>query len=413
MPSAASTTSRAPALEAADVKFDVSFLFGGQIKGEKLRLYMIYSAGNFIECTVDTPYLQIGEHKYGKPILDRAVRYGIDLYDALKIALISMDSTLRSNLGVGMPIDVAVVRRDACDAELIYRIEPGEPYFHDLQRALVGGVARRPYRHSASALRDAPSSVPSRRRHIGLYRRLTPRHEMRRLASCDRRPCARFASQSQLFRINSRDSLEEASRSAPCRRGNSAAVRAGPREKAKPTGWDRARLGVLVPLGVVVAVAIVCIVVAALTSAQRADEVAVAARAAALDPGDRQPRRMVAAPTQERRRVGRSRVSPGYNRIAGLVQPLLACWLATCFDHDLCLRRRFAPTTSSMRSSATERRSGAGSNRRASCRRCIVDYLRGRAPPFRTATRPLAGGRSFRQARPLHGRCPAAACSCS
>jgi len=85
-----------PALEAADVKFDVSFLFGGQIKGDKLRLYMIYSAGNFIECTVDTPYLQIGEHKYGKPILDRAVRYGIDIYDGLKIALLSMDSTLRS-----------------------------------------------------------------------------------------------------------------------------------------------------------------------------------------------------------------------------------------------------------------------------------------------------------------------------
>ena len=141
-----------PALEAADVKFDVSFLFGGQIKGDKLRLYMIYSAGNFIECTVDTPYLQIGEHKYGKPILDRAVRYGIDIYDGLKIALLSMDSTLRSNLGVGMPIDVAVVRRDVCDAELVYRIEPGDPYFHDLSerwsaalRAAHIAIPRPPY----------------------------------------------------------------------------------------------------------------------------------------------------------------------------------------------------------------------------------------------------------------------------
>ena len=140
------------ALEAADVKFDVSFLFGGQIKGDKLRLYMIYSAGNFIECTVDTPYLQIGEHKYGKPILDRAVKYGIDIYDGLKIALLSMDSTLRSNLGVGMPIDVAVVRRDVCDAELVYRIEPGDPYFHDLSerwsaalRAAHMGIPRPPY----------------------------------------------------------------------------------------------------------------------------------------------------------------------------------------------------------------------------------------------------------------------------
>ena len=88
----------APALSASDVKFDVSFLFGGQIKGEPLRLFMIYSAGNFIECTTDAPYLQVGEHKYGKPILDRAVRYSVDLYDALKIGLLSMDSTLRSPL---------------------------------------------------------------------------------------------------------------------------------------------------------------------------------------------------------------------------------------------------------------------------------------------------------------------------
>jgi putative proteasome-type protease len=141
-----------PALEASEVKFDVAFLFGGQIKGEKLRLYMIYTAGNFIECTTDTPYLQIGEHKYGKPILDRAVRYGIDIYDSLKIALISMDSTLRSNLSVGMPIDVTVVRRDTCDAELIYRIEPGDPYFHDVSerwsaalRAAHIAIPRPPY----------------------------------------------------------------------------------------------------------------------------------------------------------------------------------------------------------------------------------------------------------------------------
>ena len=142
----------AAALEANDVKFDVAFLFGGQIKGDRLRLYMIYSAGNFIECTVDTPYLQIGEHKYGKPILDRAAKYGIDIYDALKISLLSMDSTIRSNLGVGLPIDCVVVRRDAVDAELVYRIEPGEPYFHDLSerwsaalRAAHMGIPRPPY----------------------------------------------------------------------------------------------------------------------------------------------------------------------------------------------------------------------------------------------------------------------------
>ena len=143
----------APALEASDVRFDVSFLFGGQIKGERLRLYMIYSAGNFIECTTDTPYLQIGEHKYGKPILDRAITHGIDLYDALKIGLISMDSTMRSNIGVGMPIDLIVVRRDTCTAELAFRIELGEPYFHDLRerwsaalRAAHKAIPRPPYK---------------------------------------------------------------------------------------------------------------------------------------------------------------------------------------------------------------------------------------------------------------------------
>ena len=122
-----------PALKSEDVSFDVSFLFGGQIKGARMRLFMVYTAGNFIECTTDTPYLQIGEHKYGKPVLDRAINFNVDIYDALKIGLISMDSTMRSNLGVGMPIDIVVARRDACDAELSYRIEPGEPYFHDLR----------------------------------------------------------------------------------------------------------------------------------------------------------------------------------------------------------------------------------------------------------------------------------------
>lgn len=141
------------ALQAEDVSFDVSFLFGGQIKGSKLRLFMIYAAGNFIECTTDTPYLQIGEHKYGKPVLDRAIGYDVDLYDALKIALISMDSTMRSNLGVGMPIDVLAVRPDTCDADLNHRIEAGEPYFHDLRsrwsaalRAAHLNIPRPPYK---------------------------------------------------------------------------------------------------------------------------------------------------------------------------------------------------------------------------------------------------------------------------
>jgi putative proteasome-type protease len=136
------------ALAAAEVDHDVAFLFGGQIKGGRLRLFMIYSAGNFIECTIDTPYLQIGEHKYGKPVLDRAISFDTDLYDALKIGLISMDSTMRSNLGVGLPIDILVVRRNTCNAEVDYRIEAGEPYFQDLRERWSG------------ALRDAHMAIP-------------------------------------------------------------------------------------------------------------------------------------------------------------------------------------------------------------------------------------------------------------
>ena len=139
-------------LEAAAIEHEVAFLLGGQIQGGRLKLFMIYSAGNFIECTTDTPYLQIGEHKYGKPVLDRAISFNTDLFDALKIGLISMDSTMRSNLGVGLPIDILVVHRDSYAAEVNYRIEPGEPYFQDLRerwsaalRAAHIAIPRPPY----------------------------------------------------------------------------------------------------------------------------------------------------------------------------------------------------------------------------------------------------------------------------
>jgi putative proteasome-type protease len=137
-----------PSLEQQGTRFEVSFLLGGQMKERRLRLFMIYAAGNFIEATSDTPFLQIGETKYGKPILDRAVTYNSDLYDALKIGLISMDSTMRSNLAVGLPLDILVLRRDALKSELKHRIEAGDPYFEDL-------------RHRWSeALRTAHLSIP-------------------------------------------------------------------------------------------------------------------------------------------------------------------------------------------------------------------------------------------------------------
>lgn len=140
------------ALEQQQSSWDITFLVGGQVKGGQLRLFMVYSAGNFIEATLDTPYLQIGEHKYGKPILDRAIRHDIDLQDALKLGLVSMDSTMRSNLSVGMPLDIVLYRRDALKSELTHRIEPGDTYFHDLQdrwsnalKAAHKAIPRPPY----------------------------------------------------------------------------------------------------------------------------------------------------------------------------------------------------------------------------------------------------------------------------
>jgi putative proteasome-type protease len=94
-----------------------------------MRLFELYSAGNFIEATPDTPFLQIGEHKYGKPILDRVVRSDMALEDGVKVVLISMDSTLRSNLGVGLPVDLLVYRRDSLQVELRRRLTEEDSYF--------------------------------------------------------------------------------------------------------------------------------------------------------------------------------------------------------------------------------------------------------------------------------------------
>ena len=117
------------------VSFQVTFLFGGQVSDRRLRLFMVYSEGNFIEATRDTPYFQIGEHKYGKPVLDRAVSHEIDPLDALKLGLVSMDSTLRSNLTVGLPLDIALLRRDAVALDVNCRIDESDEYFSDLRES--------------------------------------------------------------------------------------------------------------------------------------------------------------------------------------------------------------------------------------------------------------------------------------
>ena len=112
-----------------------SMILAGQCKGGAMRLFLIYPEGNFIEATEDTPFLQIGEHKYGKPILDRMVRPATSLADAQKAVLLSMDSTLRSNLSVGMPLDLCVIERDACRVSFTRRIEPGDAQFRAMSDA--------------------------------------------------------------------------------------------------------------------------------------------------------------------------------------------------------------------------------------------------------------------------------------
>jgi putative proteasome-type protease len=109
--------------------FSASFIFGGQIGKERPRLFNIYTAGNFIEATPDTPFFQIGEHKYGKPILDRVARSDMELGDAAKVILISFDSTLRSNLSVGLPIDLLTYETGSLKIEHTKRIGLDDPYF--------------------------------------------------------------------------------------------------------------------------------------------------------------------------------------------------------------------------------------------------------------------------------------------
>jgi putative proteasome-type protease len=124
----------AEAFKEHGVEFNASLLLGGQIKGEMPRLFSIYPAGNFIEATEETCYFQIGESKYGKPIIDRVIRRTSSLNEAAKAALVSMDSTIRSNLSVGLPLDLVLLRRDRLEIARHVSIEDGNPYFASLQK---------------------------------------------------------------------------------------------------------------------------------------------------------------------------------------------------------------------------------------------------------------------------------------
>jgi putative proteasome-type protease len=129
-----------PYLEKSDLTFNASFILGGQIRGEPMRLFRIYAEGNFIEAGAGTPFFQTGEAKYGKPIIDRVIHPSTSLSDAAKCVLVSFDSTMRSNLSVAMPIDLICYERDSLEVRKRLRFEHGDPYFSALSKKWSEGV---------------------------------------------------------------------------------------------------------------------------------------------------------------------------------------------------------------------------------------------------------------------------------
>jgi putative proteasome-type protease len=127
-------------LESSASPFNASFIIGGQIKGEPLRLFRTFAEGNFIEAGADTPFFQTGEAKYGKPIIDRVITPSTNLSDAMKCVLVSFDSTMRSNLSVGMPIDLVCCERDSLKTNVRHRFEQGDAYFTALSKEWSEGV---------------------------------------------------------------------------------------------------------------------------------------------------------------------------------------------------------------------------------------------------------------------------------
>ncbi len=138
-------------LKASHVDPSASFLLGGQIAGEAPRLFLVYSEGNFIENSDDTPFFQTGETKFGKPILDRVIGRGTSLTEATKCVLVSFDSTIRSNLSVGLPIDLLVYRRDSLRVDAQRRIDESDPDFERI-RAQWNDILR-------EGIRELPAPV--------------------------------------------------------------------------------------------------------------------------------------------------------------------------------------------------------------------------------------------------------------
>ena len=131
-----------PSLKDSNVDASANFIVGGQIAGEDQRLFLVYSEGNFIEATAETPYFQIGEVKYGKPIIDRVIRADTSMADAIKCVLVSFDSTMRSNLSVGLPIDMACYNRNSLQLNQTRRFDDQDTYMQRLHQSWGEGVRR-------------------------------------------------------------------------------------------------------------------------------------------------------------------------------------------------------------------------------------------------------------------------------
>lgn len=122
--------------------FHASIIIAGQIKGESPRLFNVYNAGNFIEPSNETPYFQIGETKYGKPIIDRVIKHDTDMIDAVKCVLISFDSTIRSNVSVAAPIDLMLYRTDTFNVSCHQRILESDPYYAEIRKGWSDGLKK-------------------------------------------------------------------------------------------------------------------------------------------------------------------------------------------------------------------------------------------------------------------------------
>ncbi|MFZ8988356.1 MAG: peptidase [Methylophilaceae bacterium] len=123
-----------------NVDFNLSLIVGGQIGKEEPRLFNMYSAGNFIEATTETPYFQIGETKYGKPIIDRVLNNHLSEKEAIKCLLVSFDSTIKSNISVGTPIDLFFYKQNSFSSKGKYRVVEGDEYFENIKQSWSDGI---------------------------------------------------------------------------------------------------------------------------------------------------------------------------------------------------------------------------------------------------------------------------------